>query len=218
MRSATILTYHSGNITGNDYATNNLVALKQDLATIQRLKFSIVPLRTVADAVTRESFSALPERAVAITFDDGLDFDFRSLVHPSNGPQQSVYQILFGFSARHDCPVHATSFVIASPDARRQIANREMLGYQWINDSWWQPALESGLFHIGNHSWDHVSPSVEVNSFESTRRASSRFIDNLGAAERQVHLARDYIEKIAPNPGSSLLAFPFGDYCSFLVE
>ena len=45
-------------------------------------------------------------------------------------------------------------------DARRQIARREMLDHQWIGDHWWRAAVASGLFHVGNHSWDHLSPSV----------------------------------------------------------
>ncbi len=218
MRSAHVLTYHSGNICGNDYASNNLVALDQDLELIRSLGFPLIPLWTLADAVVRRDFAALPECSVAITLDDGLDFDFLSLVHPTHGPQRSVYQILRNFSARYDCQVHATSFVIASPDARRQIADREMLGHQWINESWWRGAVASGLVHIGNHSWDHVSPSVRHDPSEACRRSSSKFIDNPEAADRQVRDARNYIEQIAPNPCSALLAYPYGDYSAFLID
>jgi hypothetical protein len=37
-------------------------------------------------------------------------------------------------------------------------------------------------------------------------------------ANQQVRYARSYIESIAPNPGSALLAFPYGDYSSYLIE
>jgi hypothetical protein len=218
MRQAHILTYHSGNIDGNDYGSNDLVALAADLEMLRRLGISVVPLRDLADAVIRRSFSALPERAVAISLDDGLDFDFLPLVHPLHGPQLPVHQILRNFSTRHHAPVHATSFVIAGPVARTQIAHGEMEGLQWINDSWWPAAVASGLFHIGNHSWDHVSPSAAHGPGESARRASSRYIDNLEAAHQQVRAARDYIEQIVPNPGSALLAFPYGDYSTYLIE
>lgn len=121
MGSAVVLTYHSGNIKGNDYATNSLVALAQDLATIHRLNLPIVPLHTVAQAVVSRDFSSLPDRVVAISLDDGLDFDFRPLVHPTHGLQRSVHQILSAFSAQNNTPVHATSFVIASREAREQM-------------------------------------------------------------------------------------------------
>ena len=60
MRSAIVVTYHSGNIAVNDHATNDLVALEQDLATIRALGFPIVPARTLAEAVARRNFSDLP--------------------------------------------------------------------------------------------------------------------------------------------------------------
>lgn len=218
MRCAHVLTYHSGNIAGNDYATSNLVALREDLRIIRRLGRSIVPLRTLADALIEGSLSRLPERVVAIALDDGLDFDFLELVHPVHGTQPSIAGIMRAFTTEFGLPVHATSFVIASPDARRQIANKEMLGYQWISDSWWGDAVASGFFHIANHSWDHVSPSVGYVAAEQHRRASSQFIDTPQAAELQVRRAREYIERIVPNPGSALLAFPYGDYSDFLVR
>ena len=218
MRRAHILTYHSGNIDGNDYATNDLVALAADLELLRRLDISVVPLRDLADAVIQRSFHAMPERAVALTLDDGLDFDFLPLTHPRHGPQRSVHEILRDFGTRHRVPVHATSFVIAGPVAREAIAQYEMEGLRWINDSWWPAAVASGYFHIGNHSWDHVSASVALAPGESARRTSSRFIDNAEAAHYQVRAARDYIESIVPNPGSALFAFPYGDYSRYLIE
>ncbi len=218
MRSAHVLTYHSGNIAGNDYASNNLLAFREDLRVIRRLGLCIIPLRTLVDALIERSSNRLPERVVSLTFDDGLDFDFLELVHPSHGLQPSVAGIMREFATEFDLPVHATSFVIASPEARMQIANREMLGHQWISDSWWRQAVASGRFHIGNHTWDHVSPSVRYHATEKERRASSQFIDNPVAAALQIRQAREYIERIAPNPGSALLAFPYGDYSAFLVD
>jgi peptidoglycan/xylan/chitin deacetylase (PgdA/CDA1 family) len=217
MRFAHVLTYHSGNIAGNDYATNDLVAFREDLRIIERLGLSIIPLRTLVDALIGPGSNRLPEHVVSITFDDGLDFDFIELAHPLHGVQPSVAGIMREFVHEFALPVHATSFVIASPEARMQIANKEMLGHQWISDSWWREAVASGLFHIANHSWDHVSPSVGYDTAEADRRASSRFIDNPVAAALQVRRAREYIERIAPNPGSALLAYPYGDYSAFLV-
>jgi peptidoglycan/xylan/chitin deacetylase (PgdA/CDA1 family) len=217
MRLAHVLTYHSGNIAGNDYATNNLVAFREDLRIIRHLGLSIIPLRTLVDALIEGRSNRLPEQVVAITFDDGLDFDFVELVHPKHGMQPSVAGIMREFASEFQVRVHATSFVIASPEARAQIADNEMLGYQWISDSWWRQAVASGLFHIANHTWDHVSPSVRHSVAEGKRRSSSQFIDNPAAAELQVRRAREYIERIAPNPGSALLAFPYGDYSEFLV-
>jgi len=124
---ASILTYHSGNIAGNDYASNDLVALARDLDVVRALHLPVAPLRHVVDALLQRTGRPAKEKVVAITLDDGLDFDFIDLVHPFHGPQRSVYTTLRDHAKRHGIFVHATSFVIASPDARRQIARREML-------------------------------------------------------------------------------------------
>jgi peptidoglycan/xylan/chitin deacetylase (PgdA/CDA1 family) len=219
LRMAHVLTYHSGNIEGNSYATNNIVAFREDLEVIRSLGLPIVPLRTVVDTLLGDgSRDLLPDHVVCLTLDDGLDFDFQELTHPNQGPQESIRGIMQDFKHSYSEPVHATSFVIASAAAREQIANKEMLGHQWISEWWWRPALETGLFHIGSHSWDHISPSTDFDVSETGRRGSSRFIDDSRAADLQVRAARAYIEGRASNPGSALLAYPYGDYSSFLVD
>jgi len=215
---AFILTYHSGNLAGNDYATNNLVALTEDLEQIHALRIPIVPLRSIVDALIADATAALPKTLAAITLDDGLDFDFIDLVHPFHGPQRSVGSILRSFSSKHGAAAHATTFVIASPDARRQIARKEMLDHQWIGDHWWSDAVASGLFHVGNHSWDHLSPSVAEVRQRQGKSGSFGFIDTFEEADLQVRLAREFIEAKAPNPGSALFAFPYGDGSAYLVE
>src|SRR5688572_29200633 len=80
-----VLTYHSNNIHGNDYAHNDHVALEHDLATIARLGYRIVPLAKVVEALDDPQLDL--DDAVAITFDDGSWFDWHDLEHPSCGPQ-----------------------------------------------------------------------------------------------------------------------------------
>src|SRR5215467_7457757 len=157
---AFVLTYHSGNVAGNDYATNNLVALGEDLRELRAQRIPLVPLREIVAALLAGDGEKLPEPVAALTLDDGLDFDFVDLVHPFHGPQASVRTVLERHERATGDAVHATSFVIASPEARRRIADCEMLGHQWIGDHWWASAVASGRFDIGNHGWDHVSPSV----------------------------------------------------------
>ena len=98
---AYVLTYHSGNITGNDYATNDLVALAQDLEWLHAEGIPIVPARQIVDALVERRIEGLPDRIAALTLDDGLDFDFIDLVHPFHGPQRSVETLLREFSRRH---------------------------------------------------------------------------------------------------------------------
>jgi peptidoglycan/xylan/chitin deacetylase (PgdA/CDA1 family) len=215
---AYVLTYHSGNVTGSDYAHNDLIALAEDLEQLHSLAIPIVPLSTVVDALLGGGHSQFPERAVAITLDDGLDFDFVDLVHPLHGPQESAYSVLRRFAQRHAESVHATTFVIASPEARVQIADREMLGYRWINDHWWAAAAASGFFDIGNHSWDHVSPSVSPVRLKSGKTGSFSHVETFEDADLQVRAAHDFIVAKAPGAGAGLFAYPYGTGNAYLVE
>ena len=215
---AFVLTYHSGNLAGNDYASNNLVALTQDLEQLHSLSVPVVPLRDVVGALLGGIGGRLPDRVAAITLDDGLDFDFLDLVHPFFGPQVSVQTVLRRFAQRHAAGAHATTFVIASPEARRQIADREMLGYPWIGDHWWSDAVGSGLFDVGNHSWDHLSPSVSPVGQREGKAGSFTHVDTFEDADLQVRVAREFIAARAPNPGTGLFAYPYGEPSAYLVE
>ena len=214
---AFILTYHSGNVTGNNYASNNLLALADDLAYLLAARIPIVPLRDVVDSLLHSTKRLLDKMAV-ITLDDGLDFDFVELAHPIHGPQPSARAILSHFSTTHDLPVQATSFVIASPSARYQIAEHEMRGHQWIGEQWWNAAVASGLFHVGNHSWDHLSPSVSPIGQRDGKAGAFTHVDSYEDAELQVRIAREYIHARAPNPGTALFAYPYGNASTYLVE
>lgn len=207
---AVILTYHSGNIAGNDYANNDLLALAHDLDVVRTLHLPVVPLRQVVDTLLQRTGGPVQEKVVAITLDDGLDFDFIDLVHPFHGPQRSVYTSLRDHAEQHAAFVHATSFVIASPDARRQIARSEMLDRQWIGEQWWPEAIASGCFHLGNHSWDHMSPSVIPAGQREARAGSFDGVATFDEAHLQIAQAHAYIAARAPNPGDALFAYPYG--------
>ena len=60
---------------------------------------------------------------VAITFDDGPIFDIEDFTHPMFGPQRGFVRIMQDFRAtpagRTQADLRATSFVIASPQARQ---------------------------------------------------------------------------------------------------
>ncbi len=215
---AFVLTYHSGNLAGNDYTSNNLLALADDLEQLHQTRIPVVPLRSIVDALLQGDGARLPPKVVAITLDDGLDFDFLELNHPFHGQQPSVRGVLQRFAQRHSTSAHATTFVIASPDARRQIATREMLDHQWISDAWWPEAVASKLFHVGSHSWDHVSPSVVSAEGEAGKSGSFLSVDNFAEADLQVRVAHDFIEAKASNPGTALLAYPYGSASSYMTD
>jgi hypothetical protein len=118
-----ILTYHSHKILGNSYETNDHVALHHDLRIMGAEGFLIVPLYWVVEWYLGKRKESLP-KCIAITFDDGCNLDWIDYEHPQYGFAKSFRGILLDFKAEvgdRQPYVHAPSFVIGSPMARRSI-------------------------------------------------------------------------------------------------
>ena len=214
-----ILAYHATNVDGATYATNDHVALADDLRLIDALGFRVVPLTQVVDALL--SHTALPERAIAITFDDGTDFDFHDRVHPTQGPQRGMINILRDFvetfGASRQRWIHATAFVVASPVAREELDRRSMVGAGWWGDAWWPQAVASGLLDIGNHSWDH-NHALVTDTLPRAASNTFRTVNRQELADYQIRQAHDYIVTHAPNAAADLFAYPFGETNDFLLN
>ncbi len=106
--SIPVLTYHSMNVDGRDYANNDHLALAQDLEWLHANGWNIVRLQDAVAALF-DGGAALPARSCAISFDDGSWFDWYDLEHPAFGMQRGMAGILRDFRDRHGAPVHGTA-------------------------------------------------------------------------------------------------------------
>jgi len=119
-----VLTYHSHHVVGGVYTRNDHVALAADLELIAELGCEIVPLRGFVDAVfgSRGTKAGGSRSKVSLTFDDGPIYGVEPFTHPRFGPQRGFLRIMRDFIARRGTALQpglsATSFVIASPEAR----------------------------------------------------------------------------------------------------
>ncbi|HET6264624.1 MAG TPA: hypothetical protein VFD95_07195, partial [Usitatibacter sp.] len=158
-----VLTWHSMNVAGPDHATNDHVAFREGLEALHRLGMRVVSAMDVARALVEGRIDELAG-SVALTFDDGSDFDFHDLPHPRWGPQRGMMRILEDFRARHGLAaqprLHATGFTIVSPEARAELDRTCMIGCRWWNDDWWEAAEASGLMSVESHGWDHNHDSL----------------------------------------------------------
>jgi hypothetical protein len=199
LHAVPVLAYHATNIDGNDYATNDHVAFAQDLQRIDALGYRVVALSDVVDALLNDAL--LPERSVAITFDDGTDFDFHDRMHPTHGLQRGMLNILLDFIHEHGAQrqprLHATAFVIVSPQAREELGRRSMIGAGWWNDDWWPHAIASWLLGVANHSWDHNHDLVSTAPARSAT-GTFRCIDTWVLADFEIRQARAYIDRKLP--------------------
>lgn len=215
-----VLTYHSMHVDGIDYAKNDHVAFAADLRTVTALGFRIVPATRVVRWLRREQTPPDDDaKLVAFTLDDGPDFDFRDLRHPAWGVQRSMLNVMRDFRRESGIGaqpgLHATSFVIVSPDARRTLDRTCMIGRGWWSDDWWEPAVWSSLMSVASHSWDHMHPSLHRHDASA---GTFCCIDDFAAAEAQIARSVAFLRAKAPNPGDALFAYPYGEASDYLVE
>ena len=216
-----ILTYHASRIDGDTYASNDLVALREDLARISDRGFAVWPLHEVIDAWLDDAGRLDGGRIVALTCDDGTDFDFHDLQHPTFGMQRSVINVLADFRAAHpqrQPSLHITSFVVVSPGARAELDRSCLAGLAWWNDEWWVPAVATGLMDVANHSWDHHHDTLPAHLGSGARRGTFMTITTPQLADHEVRQAAEYLRATAPNRGAELFAYPYGEANDYLVS
>jgi len=226
-----VLTYHSHHVVGDDYARNDHIAFPIDLRVITDLGFEIVPLDVFVDAwelaAATQGEPQETVKFVAITFDDGPEYDVADFVHPFFGTQHSFLRAMRDFRAQFGQEVqrgmNATSFVIASPEARRAMETTFDIDYTYLgarsmDDAWWRPATETGLIEIANHSWDHLHPALPAVAHSRQVRADFRQVLSIEDAESQIAAAARFISARTAGRARSFFAFPFGHYNDFLVH
>ena len=212
-----ILLYHSQNVAGNDCASNDHVALANDLRLIQQLGMQIIPLTWLVEWLLGERDLDI-EGCVCISFDDGVDADVRDLDFPQFGPQRSFLNIMLDFQDESgpsaQPQVHATSFVIASPEARAVMDKHSLFGQGWMNEDWWRPACGNELMAIANHGWDHEHP--DLVHIGGTPAGDFFGVDSKDKADNQIFAAGEYIAAVTGSHWPDLFAYPYGQVSDYL--
>jgi hypothetical protein len=217
-----ILTYHSLNAPGLTYGTNDHLALEEDLSVVRACGFHVVPVRRIVDAVLGH---VPPPRGkcVGITFDDGVNFDYQDVTRPELGLLKSFARVLHEPVARKSGALYwprpcATSFVIASPEARRILDRTCIAGFGEWTDDWWRQAHLQGVLQIGNHSWDHTHYTLPKVAQRDQVRGTFENIDTWEDADQQIRQAEDYIEEVIGGPSIRVFAIPYGCPVGYLCN
>jgi hypothetical protein len=215
-----VLTYHAAHAPGSDYATNDHVALEQDLDLIQRKGFRVAKLQDVVEFVMGRGKPDLHEgRWVALTFDDAPDCEYFDLYHPSFGCLKSFYRILVesAESGGPDWPAPtAVSFAIADTDARVAIDRVCLAGRGHWRDCWWHEAAATGVIAFGNHSWDHAHIALPVIRQREQRKGTFFGIDNERDADGQIIAAQRHIWYRTGGLALPYFAYPYGEAPDYL--
>lgn len=208
------LCYHSNNVNGNDYSSNDHIALAEDLRLLRAEGLTVLPLSTIVDRWL--AGYAFETSVVALTCDDGSWFDWHDLEHPTLGHQPSFRQII-EHERVFQPDLQMTSFVIASPEDRRRLDQTCLAGLGWWGDDWWAAAEASGVIAIENHSWDHHHDTLApLESFPEVKRGSFREISSRAISDYQIRQAQRYLNGFRSNrPG--LFAYPYGERNDYLT-
>jgi peptidoglycan/xylan/chitin deacetylase (PgdA/CDA1 family) len=227
---AFVLTYHSHHVVGSDYARNDHIALAGDLELITDAGCEIVSLETLIDgllAIASGNAARDARDQVAITFDDGPIYDVEGFTHPQFGAQRGFLNIMHDFVSKRGRGAQpglaATSFVIASPEARRIIETTYDAQYTYVGagamtDAWWNPAIDTGLIAIANHSWDHLHPALPRVAHSRQAKADFTQVLDVEDADAQIADAGAFIAAHTQGRNAPFFAYPFGHYNAFLVE
>lgn len=205
-----ILTYHASRLESLDRHGADVHALAADLAWLTEHRVPVMGLSALLDPAV--------EHGVAITFDDGIRLDGERYVHPRFGELPSMLDVLRVFKPIQPKLV-ATSFVIASPDARNALAAGLAADYgeDLMHARWWRPAQQSGLIELGNHSLDHNHPLVPRTAQRDNERGHFLNITTEAEAEAEIAQASDVIEAES-GVRPCHFAYPYGDVSPFLRD
>lgn len=219
--SVPVLTYHSLNVLENTYAANDHLAFESDLRTIARLGLRVIPMTSLVDSLKSGVSSKALEKCVVITIDDGSWLDYHDIVHPTCGDQRSFFNILTDFQATEagakQDSLHITSFVIASPNARRYLDERILIGKGWWGDDWWREANASGLMNVECHSWDHVHDALDTVLQQNNLKGDFRQVKTREDCSAQTTGAAEYIEKVTSRR-PLYFAYPWGHASRYMVN
>jgi peptidoglycan/xylan/chitin deacetylase (PgdA/CDA1 family) len=210
-----ILTWHPIRVLDNTYAENDLIAFEHDLALLDRLGWTIMPL---ASAMAGRRRGELPERTAVLTLDDGSILDYHDFDHPTCGHQPGIRSRLRAFAkavkgSRH--MPHVSSFVIASPEARQELDRTDYMSLGVWGDDWWRAASDSGLFSIESHSWDHNHGSLARTAQRDNDRGDFSLIETDAECRIEVDSASDFIERrVGRRP--RYFAYPYGQASDYL--
>jgi Polysaccharide deacetylase len=215
-----ILTYHAGIISSNEYLGNDHIALRHDLQTLRELGWRVVPLQWVIEHRLGIAQHDL-KKCVAITCDDGTDLDFHDIDYPGFGLQRSFFGCLQ--DAQRSAPsayqnLQISTFVIADPIARALMDEKCLQHLNWMNETWWKDAQDSGLMSIECHSWDHNHPVLVNTGPENMARGDFFQVDSEAKAQHEIDQAVDYInQRIAPS-NCQFFCYPYGHANTFLMQ
>lgn len=218
-----VLCYHSWTVNGSDYASNDHEALKQDLQTLARKGYEVLPVEALVALLRGELDVGVVagRKLVCLTFDDGRDHDYLPADYGDKGSIPGFHALLkesMEWLPQRVDGYRAVSFVIASPQARAIMDQNAARGRDEWRDCWWEECARKGIIGIANHSWDHVHDTLPEVRQRENRKADFHAVDNPEDAERQIAAAQDYINQVTDGRTVPVFCYPYGHVSEYVRD
>ena len=212
-----VLCYHGMIANTPNYAGNDHRALEADLELLEQLGYTLISSRELIQHITQK-IPLIHSKPVCLTFDDAPPHDMYSYHDPRVGHVKSIRRILRESAIFRRHPRPATSFAIASPAARQELAITCMNGERRWGSEWWASAIDEGTFEIGNHSLDHMHDTLEKTAHSKGAKGNFTSVDNYADADTQIRQAQEIIDQLTNSKSAQVFAYPYGDYNDYLVH
>lgn len=205
-------------VDGTDYFDNDHIALEQDLKILNSLDYRPIPLADIFDFVAGKKHLHPEDRVFTLTFDDAPILDYDAYQHPTLGEIKSFRHILQASPLFADNKVSVTSFAIASEAAREELDKTCMQGNgDWRSD-WYNAAIDSGLFKIANHSYDHLHFTLAKPNHSRGEQGNFHCVDNYQDADKQIRQAQQTLNELTKQRTAPYFAYPYGHAPDYLVN
>jgi hypothetical protein len=155
---------------------------------------------------------------VAITFDDGSEFDFIDRSHPA--PDRSAGgdgALAVGLAPECLGARPLIRLRVASPEARAELDRNDYASGKYWTDHWWRDAARSGALGIESHSWDHNHPSIARSAQRNNERGTFMNIETEAEAEAEIARSVAFIGERCGTP-PRFFGYPWGHGNDFLAR
>lgn len=211
-----ILTYHSWQREGTTRERNDHIALAADLKVLSRLGLRTCSVLDIVACLFARGGDLSPVAGcVALSCDDGANWDFRDDGAATDGSATSLRRVLAassGLPGMERAHRQLTCFVIASREARRLVVAQSKIPGLRLDSQWWRWARLGCGWEIGNHTWDHQHPAIYGEAAERPVIATE------AVAAQQVARAQRAIGRAMWPFRPRLFAYPYGTVSAYLRD
>lgn len=213
-----VLCYHSMNANTTSYLGNDHLALERDLETLLHLGYRLIDGLSVIHFILGKKRFTHTDKVVCISFDDAPILDFEDFQSPTIGTVKSFRHILQSSAIFQYSHTPILNFAIADPDARDEIDKQCILGHGDMTSSWWESSIDEHLYHIANHSWDHMHDALTQVAHSRSEKGNFYAVDNYIDADKQIRQAYEQLQSLVNNKATPLFAYPYGHVNNYLRD